>query len=51
MNKNMKGMIFSIVETIQPALQETVGPDKRADMKVTVEDKAKVGSALNQSSK
>lgn len=36
MNKNMKGMIFSIVETIQPALQETVGPDNRANMKVSV---------------
>jgi len=36
MNKNMKGMIFSIVETIQPALQEAVGPDNRANMKVSV---------------
>ena len=39
MNKNMKGMIFNIVETIQPALQDTVGEGNRADMKVTVTPK------------
>jgi len=39
MNTDMKGMIFSIVETIQPALQETVGPNNRADLKVSVTPK------------
>ena len=47
MNKNMKGMLFNIVETIQPALQETVGPENRADMKVTVTPK---NQALSQGS-
>jgi len=30
----MRGYIQDIVETIQPALEETVGPDKSAKVKV-----------------
>jgi hypothetical protein len=43
MNKDMRGMIKEIVETIQPALEETVGPEKSAKVKVMVTPKIKPG--------
>ena len=41
-------MIKEIVETIQPALEETVGPEKSAKVKVMVTPKIKPGKQLSQ---
>ena len=39
MNMNMRGMLKEIVETIQPALEESVGPTNDAKVKVVVTPK------------